>query len=302
VSETVWLASYPKSGNTWLRMLIGCLALRDGETLDINETLERGGIASARAPFDDLTLIDSGLLTLDEIDRLRPRVYEALARGEDEDPLEAPPDEARLRFVKVHDAYTLAPSGEALLAGARGAKGAIVLVRDPRDVAPSLANHNGLTLDAAIDLMNDKAAAYGNKTDRQHRQFRQKLPGWSGHVASWLDQRDIPVHLLRYEDLKSDTVEALLGAMAFAGRPITREEAERAARLAEFSRLQDQERKVGFAEASRKGTKFFRRGEAGAWRGELTAEQAGRIEAAHGAMMARLGYELTAAAELARAV
>ncbi len=234
MSETVWLASYPKSGNTWLRMLIGCLSLKDGETLDINETLEHGGIASAREPFDDLTLIDSGLLTLDEIDNLRPRVYEALARGEYVDPLEAPPDEARLRFVKVHDAYTLAPSGEALLAGARGAKGAILLVRDPRDVAPSLANHNGLTLDAAIDFMNDAQAAYGNKTGRQPVQLRQQLPGWSGHVASWLDQRDIPVRLVRYEDIKSDTVNALLGAMAFAGRPITRDEAERAARLAEF--------------------------------------------------------------------
>ena len=47
-----------------------------------------------------------------------------------------------VRFVKVHDAYTLTPKGEPLLAGRRGADGAIVIVRDPRDVAPSLANHN----------------------------------------------------------------------------------------------------------------------------------------------------------------
>ena len=55
-----WLASYPKSGNTWLRMLIANLLATDGP-VDINHWPERGGIASARAPFDHLTLIDSGL-------------------------------------------------------------------------------------------------------------------------------------------------------------------------------------------------------------------------------------------------
>lgn len=301
MSGRVWLASYPKSGNTWLRMLIGCLALKEGETLDINKFPGRGGIASARAPFDNVTLIDSGLLTHDEIDRLRPRVYEELAGGEDEDPEETSLDAARVRFVKVHDAYTLGASGEPLLAGARGAKGAIVLVRDPRDVAPSMANHNGTTIDAAIDFMNNAQAAFSNKTGRQDFQFRQKLPGWSGHIASWLDQRNIPVHLVRYEDLKFSTAKMLLEAMAFAGRPITRDEAERAVRMADFSQLQEQERKQGFIEASRKATSFFRRGEAGAWRDELTAEQAGRIELAHGPMMARLGYDLSSRTRLARA-
>ena len=62
-----------------------------------------------------------------------------------------------VRFVKAHDAYTLTPTGEPLLAGARGADAAIVIVRDPRDVAPSLANHNGTGIDEAIAFMNDDA-------------------------------------------------------------------------------------------------------------------------------------------------
>ncbi len=143
MTRTIWLASYPKSGNTWLRMLIANLSAKDDTPVDINDLPERGGIASARGPFDYLTLIDSGLLTHDEIDALRPRVYEELASGaqDDEyDAVEAPPP---VRFVKVHDAYTLTPTGEPLLAGARGADGAIVIVRDPRDVAPSLASHSG---------------------------------------------------------------------------------------------------------------------------------------------------------------
>ena len=73
---------------------------------------------------------------------LRPRVYEELARGAQDDEYDEPEDAPPVRFVKVHDAYTLTPNGEPLLAGRRGADGAIVIVRDPRDVAPSLANHN----------------------------------------------------------------------------------------------------------------------------------------------------------------
>ena len=59
MTRTIWLASYPKSGNTWLRMLIANLAAKDEQPVDINDLPERGGIASARGPFDDLTLIDS---------------------------------------------------------------------------------------------------------------------------------------------------------------------------------------------------------------------------------------------------
>ncbi|MGC1778963.1 MAG: hypothetical protein WBB34_13525 [Xanthobacteraceae bacterium] len=61
MTRTIWLASYPKSGNTWFRMLVANLSATD-KPVDINDLPERGGIASARGPFDHLTLIDSGLL------------------------------------------------------------------------------------------------------------------------------------------------------------------------------------------------------------------------------------------------
>jgi aryl sulfotransferase len=296
VSDRVWLASYPKSGNTWMRLLIGCLSLKDGEALDINKTAGSSGIASGRGPFDYLTLIDSGLLTHDEIDRLRPHVYEELALGVEDEPRDErtlPP----VRFVKAHDAYTLTSLGEPLLAGARGAKAAIVIVRDPRDVAPSLANHLRTTMDEAIDFMNDPRAVFSARTNRQERQFRQCLLGWSGHVASWLDQRDIPVHLVRYESLKCDTIGTMHAALRFAGFPVTRKEIARAVSLADFDALQAQEREIGFAEWQDRrdnGNLFFRRGEAGAWRDELTAEQVARIESAHGMTMDRLGYKMSA--------
>lgn len=279
----VWLASYPKSGNTWFRMLVANLWGEGGTPADINDLPGPGGFACSRGLFDYLTLIDSGLLTDDEIDCLRPRLYEAMARGEDRAEEEA---NSEARLVKVHDAYTRTPLGEPLLAGATAA---VVIVRDPRAVAPSLANHNDISLDQAIAEMANPAACYCASCHSQPRQLRQKLLNWSAHVESWLDQRDIPVHLLRYEDLKADPAVRFQAAMRFTGSDVTRERAERAARLADFSNLREQEQARGFRESAR-GRVFFRKGQVDSWKEELTSAQVARIEADHGRVMARLGY------------
>jgi aryl sulfotransferase len=286
VTDTVWLASYPKSGNTWFRMLVANLSATDAP-VDINNLPEREGIASGRGRFEYVTLLDSGLLTHEEADGLRPHVYEALAGEGDRDDAAAEPSPGP-RLVKVHDAYG------SLLGGRRGAQGAIVIVRDPRDIAPSLANHRGTDIDEAIGFLNDDAARFCGGLKAQADQLRQILLDWSSHLASWLDQTELPVHLLRYEDLVAQPVEAFKAAMAFAGRPVSRADAERAADFARFDRLQAQERTSGFAEwrrGGRAGHLFFRRGESNGWRCDLTQDQVRRIESAHRPMMARLGYE-----------
>ena len=303
MTRTIWLASYPKSGNTWLRMLIANLSAADGTPADINKPPHRGEIASARAPFDYLTLIDSGLLTHDECDALRPRLYEELAAGALDDEFGTTQPAAPVRFVKVHDAYSLTANGESLLAGARGADGAVVIVRDPRDIAPSLAHHDRCSIDEAIAFMEDGKSAFSNFANLQRAQFRQWLLGWSRHVASWLEQSDIPVCFVRYEDMQQDASAVLRQVLAFAGWPASDEDIRRAVQFADFAELQKQEREKGFREAPRpwKSERFFRRGEVGAWRDELNEEQVARIEAEHGPMMRRLGYALSSTAAMARA-
>ena len=173
--------------------------------------------------------------------------------------------------------------------------GAIVIVRDPRDVAPSLANHRRTSVDEAIAFMADKDACFSNGGKGQAAQLRQRLLDWSGHVASWLDQPDIPVHLVRYEDLHGDPVAAFSAAMAFAGRTSALDVIARAVEYSRFERLQAQERDQGFVEwraRNNASALFFRRGQSQAWRSELSAEQIRRIESVHGPMMGRLGYLL----------
>lgn len=290
---TIWLASYPKSGNTWFRILVANLWSKLDEPIDINMIDSTDSIASGRNPFDRQTLIDSALLTNDEIDRLRPVAYAYAAAG---NTLADPDDPCfPVRFVKAHDAYTRNDVGEPLMGGAKGAAGAILFVRDPRDVAASFAHHLRCSIDVAIDRMGDPDFCFSVAPDRLDRQFRQRLLGWSGFAQSWLDQRDIPVHLLRYEDMLADTAAVARAALGFAGIPPDPARLDQAVKFASIGELQRQEAVGGFRETPRDVRGFFRRGIAGGWHDELDPKQIARVEHDHGPMMDRLGYIRTTA-------
>jgi hypothetical protein len=227
---------------------------------------------------------------------LRPLVYEELVRSAADDEYEelTPQELKPVRLVKCHDAYTRTAEGTPVLGGRKGADAAILIVRDPRDVAPSLANHIKSSVDKAIALMNDPEAGLCDRRDRQALQMRQQLLGWSAYQESWLAQSDLPVHLLRYEDMLADTESTFTRALAFAGHDASAAQIARAVRFARFEELKKQEAEKGFREAPRTDAAgFFRRGITGAWRDELTAEQVARIEDAHAPMMRRLGYRLS---------
>lgn len=289
--RTIWLASYPKSGNTWFRALLANLDPKREAPAEINNLDSSDSIASARGRFDNNLLIDSDLLSFDEIDVLRPRLYRFLATDRMEDPFD-PESSYPVRFVKTHDSYTITTAGEPIMGGADAAAGALLFVRDPRDVAPSLANHQGCSIDEAITLMGDPAYSFCADPRRAANQLRQKLCGWGDFAQSWLDQRDIPVHLVRYENLHADPIATIRAALDFAGWPNDDAAIERAVRFAAIDELQRQEGEKGFAEKPRGTERFFRRGIAGGWRDDLNAGQVARIEQDHVAMMQRLGYVL----------
>ena len=112
-----WLASYPKSGNTWFRLLLA--NLRADQPADINRLPTEPALASARAPFDRVTLVASGLLTPHECDLIRPAAYRAMARIDDPEEDEGPAGIDDTIFVKTHDGWTRNAAGEAMLGQVR---------------------------------------------------------------------------------------------------------------------------------------------------------------------------------------
>lgn len=114
---------------------------------------------------------------------------------------------------------------------------------------------------------------------------------WSDHVASWLDESDLACHLVRYEDLQTDAVNAFGAVTRFCGFGDDEKEVERAVARSAFSIVHAQEQKNGLREASSEApARFFRRGETGAWRGELAPDLVRRLIDAHGDTMRRFGY------------
>jgi len=272
-----WLASYPKSGNTWFRAFLHNLQ-RDGDVpVDINIDMHSSAIASSRSWLDDVLGFDTADLSEDEIEHLRPAVYRWSAR------------ETSINYHKIHDAYTHADANEPLVSRA-ATIGALYILRNPLDVAASLASHTRCSIDQAIQFMGNPAAAVYLSRTTAHRQVRQRLGTWSTHVLSWVDAPVLNRHIIRYEDMLDQPTEVFSRAADFLELPTEQARTAKAIQHCAFDNLASQEARSGFREKPAGVERFFRRGQCGGWRKELTAEQVARVVADHGVVMRRFGY------------
>lgn len=268
----IWLASYPKSGNTWMRVFLHNLLLNAKEPVDINSlhffTLGEGN-ARFYKPFDPRPLSE---LSETEVMALRPRVHELLTR--------ASPDSV---FVKTHH-FLGEIEGVPLITMSHTA-GAIYMVRNPLDVALSYANHFGMPIDQAIEEM----ANDGTGSKPSDRNARQYYGSWSLNVSSWTQNAVPTLHVVRYEDMQERPVETFGGVARFLGLDPPRERLDRAISHSSFGALKAQEEEHGFVERT-EHTRFFREGRTGTWRTVLSEEQVARLVADHREQMERFGY------------
>jgi len=274
----VWLASYPKSGNTWARAFLQSY-LDPAGPVAINDLAI--GNAAQHALFDQFGALEVSDLTDDEVERLRPSLYRTMASGAGE-PL----------FLKVHDAFGTTADGVPVFPP-DATRAAIYIVRHPCDVAVSLAHHVGGSMSEAVAMLCREASVLRERTG----QCRQRLRSWSGHVTSWTDESPLAVHAVRYEDLLASPRREFSSMLSAAGLAIDQGQLVRAIEHSSFERLQAQERATGFTERSPKATApFFRSGRSGGWRDYLTPDHVRRVVDAHGHVMQRFGY-LTPAGE-----
>ncbi len=280
MKHIIWLASYPKSGNTWFRAFLANL-LSDADTpVDIN-ALDTGPISSARMPLDEVLGYDSSDLTHDEVDRLRPALYARLAeRASPERPL----------FVKVHDAYSELPDGRPLFPPAVSI-GVIYLVRNPLDVCVSLSHHAGRSeYQKTVEVMNQKDHCLAGRPGHRSAQLRQRTCDWSGHVRSWIDAPGHTVHVVRYEDMKSRPLETFTAAAWAFSLPADQDRIRKAIRFSSFEELKKQEMAHGFRERLHADREFFRKGKIGSGRETLSAGQIAQLSSCHAEVMAQFGY------------
>lgn len=272
-----WLSSYPKSGNTWFRIVLAQLLMKSIEPLDLNQ-INTGAIASARPWLDELLGFDSADLEYDELDQLRPKLYQWYGER-----LQEP------CYHKIHDAYTFLNASTPLIPQ-KGCLGAIYFIRNPLDVAISFAHHSRCTIDEAIENMANPQFAFCKRQHKQHVQVRQRLLSWSNHVQSWTLEPNFDVLVMRYEDMKRTPLATFTKAIQFLQLDASQEAIAKALDNAHIEKLQQQEEVSGFNERPANVKRFFRKGIIGDWQATLSTAQIEKIIAHHGKVMQEYGY------------
>ncbi len=269
----IWLASYPKSGNTWLRSFLHNLLNSPDRSYDINKltdlTAGESMVALYRAQDPRL----DQHYTDERVRELRPLVHRAISQSS--------PDNV---LVKTHNA--LVEEDSYPLISLDLTAGAIYVVRNPLDVAISFSHHNRTTLDQIIEFMNTKLAA----TVSNEMNVYECYDTWSAHVASWTATPSATLHVMRYEDMLANPQKSFAAVVKFLGIEAPRQRIEKAVRLSSFQVLKEQERRLGFRERPRGMEAFFREGKAGQWKKVLSKDQVAAIVSAHREQMARFGY------------
>lgn len=271
----IWLASYPKSGNTWFRALLTAYEDSDGD-VDINRL--DGRHAARERLFERYLACDGTLLTIEETFIARRAIYLHLAQSETSG---AP--------QKVHDANLPLANGQ-LLFPPEATAATIHVVRHPFDVAVSYAYHLGLApdFDRCIDNMCDPDFRVDGMVFAQMPQVQSD---WSGHTMSWLAMPGRRL-TLRYEDMLADGEGALTRALRvmYPGAEPDPARVARAVEATSFGKLKAQETAASFKERPAKSESFFRSGKSGDWQNHLTPAQCARLAETLAPAMQRMGY------------
>ena len=267
----VFVPSYPRSGNTFARILLA--AYNGVDDLDrLEEALPADTSAALWRSVPD-----------QEVSARNNRAFrrQVLAEYRRRSPALLP-----FRGLKTHTANLWAFGAPAF--EFKPDDRIIHLVRNPLDVVLSNADFNDHDIERSIEVMinSGTCVASGSLGSVEVR------GSWRENVESWLKPEICPALLVRYEDLLADTELWLRRIVEFIGLPFDEARLMRAVERSQFSRLQRQEKEQGFSEAPARTTsgRFFREGKSGQWRTALTPDQIARLTAHGGEVMARLGY------------
>ena len=271
-AEVVWLASYPKSGNTWVRFLLHA-AVHGG----VRESVE----VSASIP---------------DVHRAMPTDGQAEAR--------AAAGEGYAGRVAMKTHFELTPDHPPL----DRTWGAVHVVRHPRDVLLSGLNYRRLVGATAAQMSDRQYAETFIRAGGDPGFAQQGFGTWASHAASWAGA-DFPVHRVRYEDLQADATGTLRSILDFLEIGVDDAAVERAVKASSFDSMRalevreknDPKKKgldkrlfVGDAAGARKGALFMHSGQSGRRLDESIKDGAGldaALEAAFGEAMRACGYE-----------
>jgi hypothetical protein len=280
-----WIASYPKSGNTWLRTLISAYYYsKDGfynQSLlkNIRQFPEKSHYVSFEYNPNEIT----------DTTRLWIKAQEKIN------------EDKKMRFFKTHNIFGSVNNYK--FTNKQNSIACIYIVRDPRNVVTSLKNHYELDDEKALRWMtNNKHFIYdvGKVKESGYGDF-QFISSWEMNYKSWKNQKEIPVKIIRYEDLLKETYAVFTDVIEFINKTINikkinKDKIKKSVSSTFFHKLKNDEKNNGFEEAVPSKNKgetipFFYLGPDNDWRKILDNNQKLKFNDIFKKQLKELGYE-----------
>ena len=251
----IWLASYPKSGNTWVRSLLSAYYYSKNGNFSF-ELLKNIGLYPQKKYFD-IKINKPG-----EINSYWDISQKKII------------SKKKNIILKTHNSL-LALNGKNFTKP-EYTLGIIYIVRDPRNVITSLKNHYDLDYEQSLDFMlNEKKYIYDIREKNDYADFHF-LSSWSNHYKSWINNNLFKKMVIKYEDLENDTFKTLKNLIIYinslfqVNEKIDEIKINNCIKTTNFEILKHKEKKEGFPENvySKKTNKeidFFHLGPKNKW-------------------------------------
>ena len=250
----IWLASYPKSGNTLVRSILASLIYSKDGNFNFN-LLKKIDQYPQKKHFEGLTDKFGNLLELSKF-----WVFSQDKLNEDK----------KLKFLKTH--HLRCGINNYTFTDKNNTAGVIYIVRDPRDVVISYARHSSYSIkDCSIDMMTSDNCIFTNKN------LISLLGSWSDHYNSWT-KNNKNLLLIKYEDLLSNKKKEITKIINFINNfvniSISDEKINNCLDTTTFENMQSMEEKGLFTESNidkkiGKKIKFFNKGKKDEWKNIL---------------------------------
>ena len=266
-----WLASYPKSGNTWIRLLITHYF---SENDKLFENITKIDSFPNKKQFNQI--IDENILQKEPL-KLFDYFIEAQKKINTNN---------KLNILKTHNFGGSIRGNE--FTNRENTCALIYIVRDPRSVAVSYAYHANISFEKSVEWLLDE----NRITYEKNKIYPEARLSWNINLLSWLNS---PYHklLIKYENLKKDTFKEFKSILTFLRKftkfDIDDQKIKNVIQDCSFGNLSKLEEQIGFQEKVGK-INFFRKGETEEWKTKLPLDLIKKIEYKFHKEMKELGY------------